>query len=321
MNIVPPFQVVQIRGGTTERAAGLNRVRFSRLTCWLLGGAGIVFTAHAGFAQSFEHVITFDNVVVRGGDLIDSPEVAHREIPGLDNAAPSVEWRSDGIGPKPGAKTILGSAQPPIDSARSMTGSPPLPKVSVRVGPLLPFEPSDGTNNPSFVQAGFLVEAFWAGKIGTVEGFFKRAHFHPADLSTGYEGQHFGNPNELHGLYIRSLDRKRFGLKSLRYRVTRNRQLPTKSFSIEGFTNFNVNVLIGRSFDPRIPIRPQFMLLPVGLPVGNETKLPWATLRVFGFELVDQLYIASSASVDLDNIVLTRREPSIDLPDQPQKDD
>jgi hypothetical protein len=38
-------------------------------------------------------------------------------------------------------------------------------------------------------------------------------------------------------------------------------------------------------------------------------KLPWFTLRILGFELVEHLFIASSASVDLDDIVLTRSEP------------
>jgi hypothetical protein len=45
------------------------------------------------------------------------------------------------------------------------------------------------------------------------------------------------------------------------------------------------------------------------MPLGNDPKLPWFTLRIFGFELVDRLFIASSASVDLDDIVLTRTEP------------
>jgi hypothetical protein len=155
------------------------------------------------------------------------------------------------------------------------------------------------------------VEAFWAVKTGTGEGFFKRAHFHPADLSSGFEAQHLGNPDELHGLFIRSLDGKYFGLKSLRYRVTRNRQIPSKSLSIQGFSNYNVNVLVARSFDPRGSIRAQFVTFPAGLPVGNETNLPWWTLYISGFELVSQVYIASSASVDIDDIVLTRREPPV----------
>lgn len=135
-----------------------------------------------------------------------------------------------------------------------------------------------------------------------------RAHFHSADLSSGFEAQHLGHPNELHGLFIRSLDGKLFGLKSLRYRVTRNRQIPNKPLSIEGFNNFSVSVLVARSFDPRAPTQAQFVPFPIGMPVGNDPKLPWFTLRIFGFELVDHLFIASSASVDLDDIVLTRSE-------------
>jgi hypothetical protein len=54
--------------------------------------------------------------------------------------------------------------------------------------------------------------------------------------------------------------------------------------------------------------------------LGNDANLPWATLRVFGFELVDQLYITSSASVDFDNIVLTRREPPPTVPEPQEKD-
>jgi len=89
--------------------------------------------------------------------------------------------------------------------------------------------------------------------------------------------------------------------------------------SIDGFSTFDVQVLIARSFDPRDRIRTQFRAFPVGLPLGNETNLPWMTLRVSGFELVDCLYITSTASVDFDDIVLTRREPPI-LPETPEKD-
>ena len=120
---------------------------------------------------------------------------------------------------------------------------------------------------------------------------------------------------------IRTLDGTRFGLKSLRYRVTRNRQLPNKPQSIEGFSNFNVNVLVARSYDPRAPIRTQFVSFPVGLPVGNDLNLPWWTLHIFGFELVDRVYIASSASVDFDDIVLTRSEPPPTLRDRRDDDE
>jgi hypothetical protein len=162
--------------------------------------------------------------------------------------------------------------------------------------------------NPSFVQHGFRVESFWAVRTGSPEGYYTRAHFHPPDLVANFEGQHFGGPTELHGLHIRALDGQPFGLRSLRYRVTRNRHLPGQPRSIEGFNNFAVYVLVGRSFDPRKSVRSQFTALPVGLALGNDPALPWFSLPVLGFEYVEELFIASSASVDLDDIVLVRIE-------------
>jgi hypothetical protein len=265
-------------------------------------GLGIAFAVETDDAESFEYVITFDKLVVEGIEGIGgTPETAHRELPGGEAFSPPAAGEAD-------------------RAKRNEALAGPLPKATWRApDSLLPSAPAQGTANPSFVQAGFLVEAFWAVKTGTRDGFYKRAHFHPADLSTGFEAQHLGNPNELHGIYIRSLDGKPFGLKSLRYRVTRNRQLPNKPISIEGFSNFSVNVLVARSFDPRGPIRAQFMPFPVGLSAGNDPGLPWWTVRIFGFELVDKVYIASSASVDFDDIVLTRSEPPsppFDRPDE-----
>jgi len=149
-----------------------------------------------------------------------------------------------------------------------------------------------------------VVEAFWAVKIGTPEGRFVPAHFHPHDLATGFEAQHWGYRHELHGVYIRALDGRPFRLKSLRYRVTRNRELKDRSQSIEGFSNFNVNVLIGTRFDPRLSIRTQLTAFPVGPPLGNDPGLPFLTLPILGIDQVTQVFIASSASVDLDDIVL-----------------
>lgn len=291
---------------------------------------GFALVARSAHPQPFEYLITFDNVVVRGIDSGDSPEVAHRELPGLDKSSAPAEAdlakrrdgvagqppRGDGLGGQPRGGGLAG--QPPREDSIAEL---PTKKLTTRtLGSVLRFEPGKGTENPSFVQDGFLVEAFWAGKIGTSEAFFKHAHFHPPDLSSGFEAQHLGNPDELHGIYIRSLDGKRFGVKSLRYRVTRNRQIPTKPLSIEGFTTFNVNVLIARSFDPRTPIRVQFVALPIGLPIGNDTSLPWWTLRIFGFQLVNQVFIASSGSVDFDDIVLTRSEPPPVAPDRQEQD-
>ena len=61
---------------------------------------------------------------------------------------------------------------------------------------------------------------------------------------------------------------------------------------------------MARAFDPRRSVREQFLAFPVGLPVGNDARLPWQTLHVFGFEFVREVYIASSASVDIDDIAL-----------------
>lgn len=262
---------------------------------WFLAGLGIALVADPGDAQRFEYVITFNNVAVQGiRGTVDTPEVAHKEVPGTETSSLSAEREDDRRKP---------SERPAGQSPTVIPRSPDYPSPFA-----LPFAPGHAAN-PSFVQEGFLVEAFWAVKTGTREGYFLRAHFHPADLSSGVEAQHLGHPNELHGLFIRSLDGKQFGLKSLLYRVTRNRQLPNKPLSIEGFNNFSVSVLVARSFDPRASIVVQSVPFPAGMAVGNDPKLPWFTLRTFGFELVDHLFIASSASVDLDDIVLTRIEP------------
>jgi hypothetical protein len=288
-----------------------GRARRLRLLYSVVAGAGGALVPAAVHAQPFEYVITFDNVVVRGVDPINTPEAVHRKLPGLDKELPL-----EGAGTDQSQRMERIAGQPPkaggTGDDRPKGGERTLgqlPKITMRLpGSLLPSEPGQGTENPSFVQEGFLVESFWALRIGTREGSFKHAHFHPPDLSTGFEAQHLGNPSQLHGIYIRSLDGKRFGLKSLRYRVTRNRQLPGRPLSIEGFSNYNVNVLVARSFDPRTSIRTQFVSFPAGLAVGNDTNLPWWTLRISGFQLVDQVYIASSASVDFDNLVLTRNE-------------
>jgi len=280
----------------------------------ILFGVGIAAVPEAVYSQAHEYVVTFHNVSVRGVDIVDTPDVAHRESPGLEKLQTLTDSTSDRNRSEERAGTAFESGTGVDPLKRVDGGLSPLPKISLRLpGSLLPSEPGQGIENPSFVQEGFLVEAFWAGKIGRREGFFKRAHFHPPDLSTGFEAQHLGNFDELHGIYIRSIDGKRFGLKSLKYRVTRNRQMPWKSVSIESFSNYNVNILVARSFDPRLSIRSQFIPFPVGLPMGNDTSLPWWTQRITGFSLVEQVFIASSASVDFNDIVLTRSE----LPSRP----
>lgn len=158
--------------------------------------------------------------------------------------------------------------------------------------------------NPVFIEDGMWVEAFWAINIGKAESTFIRGHFHPADVSAGFEGQHFGERRELHGLLIKSVDGRPFWLKSLRYRLTRNRELQGQDRSIEGFSRVSVSILIGTSFTPVLSLRSQFSVFPVGQPLGNELNLPFETLYVTGFEFVTQVLIASTASVDLTDIVI-----------------
>jgi len=167
--------------------------------------------------------------------------------------------------------------------------------------------------NPYFAEQGFLVEAFWGVKTGRPEGRFVFAHFHQENLSNGFEGQHWGNADELHGVFVRAMDGRPFALRSLRYRVTRNRQNPLRPHSIEGFSNFSVNVLVATRFDPRLSVRAQFMAFPVGLPLGNDPTLPFSRVVFFGFERVTQVFIASSASVDLDDIALDAEPTAADL--------
>ena len=274
-----------------------GRFRFIR---YLLMGVGLLFAANRGDAQRFEYIITFDKVAVEGVDsTAETPALAHLDVP------IALEGEQSGT-----EKPATSAERKPDQAKKSERPDDLLPKPIKRPSrPAMSFPPGQGTSNPSFVQEGFLVEAFWAVNTGTPEAYFKRAHFHPPDLSSGFEAQHLGNPNELHGIFIRSLDGKRFGLRSLQYRVTRNRQIPNKALSIRGFSNYSINVLVGRSFDPRASIRTYFVAFPVGLPMGNDVTLPWWTLPIFGFEKVEQVYIASSASVDFDNIILTRSEP------------
>lgn len=264
----------------------------------------------AAVGQPAEYVIDFNRVVVRGLPIIlESPTLAHMAVPD-EPVRPTVptttEPPPDGAAPPPAASSLGDSplAGPPAAVAVPSPDPSPAP---ARPSQPMAFAPGQTpTANPNFVEHGFLVETFWAARTGTRDAYFKRGHFHPPDLASGFEAQHLGNPKELHGLYIRSLDGMPFGIKSLRYRVTRNRELPYKPFSIEGFNNYSVNVLLSRTFDPRLPVRPQFVAFPVGLAAGNDLSLPWWPLPVTGFELVDQLYLTSSASVDIDDIVLTR---------------
>ena len=256
-----------------------------------LVGLGLC-SAPAPAAETVEHVITFDRVEVR------------------------VPSRIAGTVDRP-------STDPGSEDYRD--------QVPLAPGGALAFAPGRGRVNPSFLEGGFVVEAFWAIKTGTPQGRFVRAHFHPPELATGFEAQHWGYRDELHGIHIRALDGRPFRLKSLRYRVTRNRELQNRPFSIDGFSNFSVSVLVSTTFDPRLSVRTQFTASPVGLALGNDPGLPFLTLPILGVDRVTQVFIASSASVDLDDIVLVAApmsgadvppavsEPSAEAPPQERR--
>ena len=173
---------------------------------------------------------------------------------------------------------------------------------------LPPGLPSGASPNANFVESGMYVEAFWAINIGTPNGVFIAGHFHPRNLSLGFEAQHYGSRGELHGLFIRAVDGTPFGLKRLRYRVTRNRELVGRNVSIEGFSLFDVKILVGTHFTPIGTVLGQFIQFPVGPPIGNEESLPWFDLEISGFDYVTQLFITSSASVDFDDLVFEVHE-------------
>jgi len=85
--------------------------------------------------------------------------------------------------------------------------------------------------------------------------------------------------------------------------VTKNRELG-RNLSIDRFSICDVAVLIGTSFDPTQPLLGQFIPISVGPPIENDATLPFFTLYLSGFEGVSQLFIASSGSVDFDDIVV-----------------
>jgi hypothetical protein len=317
--------------------------------CWLAAGVALAGLGGAAAAQDFQYVITFDAVVRHPGELVQVPAIVHAERLAQQMAegggaaqggpADEAEGRTPGASPdlaradrrdpltgreRPVPRTARSDPRrqaadrragrppgtPPAGPERGAPGQDVAPAMRQLPHDAMAFAPGQGSANPSFLENGFLVEAFWSVRTGTPDGHFIRAHFHPGDLATGFEAQHYGSGDELHGIYIRAADGKPFRLKSVRYRVTRNRQIPRHPRSIHGFSNFNVQVLIGTSFDPRLSIRSQFVGFPVGMSLGNDPDLPWSTLSIIGLDRVTQVYIGSSASVDLDDIVVARWEPA-----------
>jgi hypothetical protein len=281
-------------------------------------------------SDAVEVTITFDRVTVSGieTDLLTNKAVHALDPTETTDAAPSGEERSDGVqsavpnrdqakgpthapqsgapAPQAAGKTAPSATRPSQDpanpskgAANARDGAARVPSVPRRLVPA----PGAGVFNPSFIENGFLVESFWAVNTGDPAGYFVRGHFHPKNLETGFEAQHYGGSRELHGIFIRALDGRPFSLKSLSYRVTHNRELG-RSQSVQGFSNYDVKVLIATDFSAKRSVLGQFIHFSVGPPISNDSTLPFQTLPIGGFAYVTQVFIASSASVDFDDIVI-----------------
>ena len=157
--------------------------------------------------------------------------------------------------------------------------------------------------SPRFVEDGMHIEAFWASKIGTPQGRFIVGHFHPPDLASGFEAQHFGSERELHGIYLRRVDGQPFSLRSLNYRLTVNKNLPGRHRTIKGFALDDVHLLVAVTFDPKRPAAAQFLRFPVGVGVDNDPERPFRRMTFVELEAITQVFIGSSASMDIDNLV------------------
>jgi hypothetical protein len=263
-----------------------------------------------GGGRTADVTITFKGVSVSGleGDILTNRSVhqLYSEEPEepSDVTQPSVSQPSD----KTSTEATKRSEKGPEKGTASAKATPREPELRSPIRPgrrpavSIP-GPGAGVLNPSFVENGFLVEVFWAVDTGLPSGRFIRGHFHSKNLDSGFEGQHFGGPRELHGIFIRAEDGRSFTVKSVRCRVTRNRELG-RANSIAGFANYDVKVLIATDFLPKQSVLGQFIAFSVGLPISNDLTLPFTTLPVGGFDNVKQVFIASSASIDLDEIVL-----------------
>jgi hypothetical protein len=165
----------------------------------------------------------------------------------------------------------------------------PSPAMSFSGGELHP-------NSANFTQDGAYVESFWADQIGSPAGFFTAGHFHIGIAGPGqgfFEGQHWNGFNQLQGFFVEAADGSPFSLQSLQFRVR------STNPQIAGFSSGSTSVLLSTSFDPDFTVASQFTAFNVG-----GTSSTFSTLPITGFENVTRVFIASSSSVDFDNIVL-----------------
>ncbi|MEA5533537.1 PEP-CTERM sorting domain-containing protein [Crocosphaera sp. XPORK-15E] len=153
--------------------------------------------------------------------------------------------------------------------------------------------PQLAPGNKCFVEDGINVEAFSSrntGSTGSDPGHFHEGgHFH---ASNSYEAQHFSQADRLLGVYLTLVNGRNFSLTQLAY------QLRDITNVIDGFTADDTKILISTEFEPTQPVAGQF----TEISLGNDINLPFQTLELSGFENISQVYIASSAGVNFDNI-------------------
>ena len=157
------------------------------------------------------------------------------------------------------------------------------------------------TTAKCFVENGINVESFSAQEIGSPSAYFSdTAHFHTRhsheDHHTSSEHQHFSNELALLGSFITLENDGLFTLNSLDFQLR-----DIESGVISGYTPDDIKILISTEFDPLKPVLGQF----VEYSIGNDISLPFQTLSIDGFEKISQVYIGSSAGVNLTNIDLT----------------
>lgn len=158
-----------------------------------------------------------------------------------------------------------------------------------------------GATAKCFVENGVNVEAFSAQEIGSPSAYFSNtAHFHTRhsheDNHTSSEHQHFSNEFALLGSFITRKNGGLFTLESLDFQLR-----DIESGVISGYTPDDIKILISTEFDPTKPVLGQF----VEYSIGNDISLPFQTLSIDGFEKISQVYIGSSAGVNLANINVT----------------
>ncbi|ACK65145.1 hypothetical protein PCC8801_1070 [Rippkaea orientalis PCC 8801] len=161
--------------------------------------------------------------------------------------------------------------------------------------------PQLAPDNKCFVEDGVNVEAFSARQTGGDPGHFHEGgHFH---ASNSYEAQHYTAGDNLLGVKLTLANGGSFDLVSLDYQL-RN----IASGIINGFTADDIKILITTNFNPTEPVLGQF----VEYSIGNDITQPFQTLSLTTFENMTQVYIASSAGVNFDNITLAPiPEPSL----------